>query len=163
MRNRYGRLAAIARMTAAVAVTLAIATPASAQFGGLKKKLKGAAAQEGASKAAGAAGVTPEAAAGATEAGGGGGTVVLTEDVVARLLTGLKAGQAARAAALKEDTPYGRYKKAEAALVQRAGRQDGGRPGQGEPAARRRLPGLGDGHAGSELRGEAARPAREVL
>ncbi len=60
MRNRYG-LGGIARAAAIAVVALAITTPASAQFGGLKKKLKGAAAQEGASKAAGAAGVTPEA------------------------------------------------------------------------------------------------------
>jgi hypothetical protein len=120
MRNRYGRLTSLARITAFVAVALAIGTPASAQFGGLKKKLKGAAAQEGATKAAGAAGVTPETPAGAAEAagaGGGGGTVVLTEDVVSRLLTGLKAGQASREAAKKEDTPYGRYLRAQAAFA----------------------------------------------
>ena len=41
--------------------------------------------------------------------------MVLTEDVIARLIAGLKAGQAERDAADKEDTPYGRYKQAQAA------------------------------------------------
>jgi hypothetical protein len=121
MRNQ-SRSGGIGRAAVIAVIALAIATPASAQFGGLKKKLKGAAAQEGATKAAGAAGVTPEAPAEATDAGGpgaaGGGTIVLTEDVVSRLLTGLKAGQAERAAAAKEDTPYGRYKKAAAAYAE---------------------------------------------
>jgi hypothetical protein len=121
MRNRYG-LGGIARAAVLAVVALAITTPASAQFGGLKKKLKGAAAQEGASKAAGAAGVTPETPADAADAGGpagaGGGTIVLTEDVVGQLIAGLKAGQAARAAASKEDSPYGRYRKAEAAYAE---------------------------------------------
>jgi hypothetical protein len=36
---------------------------------------------------------------------------------VSQLLAGLKAGQAERQAAAKEDTPYGRYKKAEAAYA----------------------------------------------
>jgi hypothetical protein len=120
MRNRYG-LGGIARAAAIVVVALAITTPASAQFGGLKKKLKGAAAQEGASKAPGAAGVTPEAPAEVADVGGpagGGGTIVLTEDVVGKLIAGLKAGQATRAAAAKEDSPYGRYKKAEAAYAE---------------------------------------------
>jgi hypothetical protein len=121
MRNRYG-LGGISRAAAIAVVALAITTPASAQFGGLKKKLKGAAAQEGGSKAAGAAGVTPdtpaEAADAGAPAGAGGGTIVLTEDVVGKLIAGLKAGQAARAAASKEDTPYGRYKRAEAAYAE---------------------------------------------
>jgi hypothetical protein len=122
MRNRYG-LGGIVRVAVTAVVALAITTPASAQFGGLKKKLKGTAAQEGATKAAGAAGVTPETPAEATDAGGpgaagGGGTIVLTEDVVSRLLAGLKAGQVERAAAAKSDSPYGRYKKAEAAYAE---------------------------------------------
>jgi hypothetical protein len=118
MRNPCERLAAVARLALAALVALAIATPASAQFGGLKKKLKDAAAQEGASKAATAAGAPSENPAEAADAGapaGGGGTIVLTEDVVGRLLAGLKAGEAERQAAAKEDTPYGRYQKAQAA------------------------------------------------
>jgi hypothetical protein len=39
MRNRYG-LGGIARAAAIAVVALAITTPASAQLGGLKKKLK---------------------------------------------------------------------------------------------------------------------------
>ncbi len=120
MRNRYG-LGGITLAAGIAVIALAITTPASAQFGGLKKKLKGAAAQEGASKAAGAAGVTPETPPGAADAGAGGGTggtIVLTEDEVGRLLAGLKAGQAERDAAEKEDSPYGRYKKAEAAYAE---------------------------------------------
>jgi hypothetical protein len=97
MQKRFSR----GRVMAIALVALAIGTPASAQFGGLKKKLKGTAAQEGANKAAESAG----------------GTIVLTEDVVARLIAGLKAGRAERDAAAKEDTPFGRYKKAEAAFA----------------------------------------------
>ena len=100
MQKRFSRTG-IGRVMAIALVALAIGTPASAQFGGLKKKLKGTAAQEGANKAAESAG----------------GTIVLTEDVVARLIAGLKAGGAERDAAAKEDTPFGRYKKAEAAFA----------------------------------------------
>jgi hypothetical protein len=104
MRNSYRRVAAIARTAAFAAVALGIATPAAAQFGGLKKKLKAATAPE----------VTkPEAPA--QPAGGDGGMVVLTADVVDQLLAGLKAGEADRQAASKEDTPYGRYMRAQAA------------------------------------------------
>ena len=74
---------------------LAIATPASAQFGGLKKKIKPTA--------------NKQAAAPADQ----GGMIILTNDVVDQLLTGLKAGQAERDAATREDTPYGRFKKAD--------------------------------------------------
>jgi hypothetical protein len=119
MRNPCERLAAVARLALAALVALAIATPASPQFGGLKKKLKGAAAQEGASKAAtaGAPSETPAQTADARATGGGGGTIVLTDDVVGRLLAGLRAGEAERQAAAKEDSPYGRRRKAEAAYA----------------------------------------------
>jgi hypothetical protein len=80
-----------------------LATPASAQFSGLKKKLK-------------PAGQEPAAAQNA-KAGAPGGMVVLTEDVVSRLITGLKAGETVRKATAKESTPYGSYKKAEAAYA----------------------------------------------
>jgi hypothetical protein len=114
MRSPYRRLVAIARLTVATLVALAIATPASAQFGGLKKKLKPKVGQEGSSRASDKDYEPPteDAAAGAP-----GGTIVLTEDVVSQLLAGLKAGQVEREAASKEDTPYGRYKKAEAAYA----------------------------------------------
>jgi hypothetical protein len=104
-------LVGITRLAVATLVALAIATPATAQFGGLKKRVKAKTGQEDTSRAAGA---PAEAAAPA----GQGGTIVLTEDVVSQLLAGLKAGQAERDAAAKEDTPYGRYKKAEVAYAE---------------------------------------------
>jgi hypothetical protein len=106
MRNSYRRAAAIARAAVVAVVTLGIATPAAAQFGGLKKKLKAATAPEAA-----------KAEAPAEPAGGDGGMVVLTADVVDHLLAGLKAGEADRQAAAKEDTPYGRYMRAQAAYA----------------------------------------------
>ena len=113
MRSVHWRLAAISRLTVATLALLAVASPASAQYGSLKKHVKGKATEEGASKAADAAtGNGNEAAAAQQPAAGG--TVVLTPDVVDRLLTGLKAGQAERAAAAKENTPYGGYEKAKA-------------------------------------------------
>ena len=121
MRSPHGRVASILRVAAVAVLALSITTPAWAQFGGLKKKLKAQAGQEGVSKAAGAAtGASPEAAEATEAAAPGedrGGVVVLSEDVVNRLLAGLQAGQAERAAGAKEDTPYGRYKKAEAAYA----------------------------------------------
>jgi hypothetical protein len=97
MQSPHRRLAAIATLAVATFVSFTLATPAAAQFGGLKKKIKPA--------------VTQEAAAPANQ----GGTVVFTDEVVNQLLTGLTAGQAEREAAMKEDTPYGRFKKADAA------------------------------------------------
>ena len=90
---------------------LVLATPASAQFGGLQKKIKKAAGQED-SRAEAAA---PNAN---TAAPAQGGTIVLTAEVVSQLLTGLKAGQAERDAAAKEDTPYGRYTRAKKAYAE---------------------------------------------
>jgi hypothetical protein len=98
MRNLFGRLVFLARVAAVVAFVLAAATPASAQFGGLKKKLKAEAAPETAEPAGG-------------DAGGGTGTVVLTPDVVERLVAGLKAGEVERQAAAKANTPYGTYQR----------------------------------------------------
>jgi hypothetical protein len=102
----------IARLAAIAFIALAIATPGSAQFGGLKKKIKKASGQEDQSRA------DAKAAGAPADPAGQGGTVVLTSDVVAQLLTGLKAGKAERAAAAKEDTPYGRFKKAEIAYTE---------------------------------------------
>lgn len=97
----------ISRTVAIAAVVLALATPASAQFGALKKKLKAEAAAKAVS--------TVETDATAEPAGAGdGGTLVLTADVLDRLVTGLKAGEAERELATKEDTPYGRYQRARA-------------------------------------------------
>jgi hypothetical protein len=104
----------IARLAVTLLAALVLATPASAQFGGLKKRVKAKAGQEAVSKATGAP--TDAPAAGAAP-GDPGGMIVLTPDVVKQLLAGLKAGQAERLAATKADTPYGRYKKAEAAYA----------------------------------------------
>jgi hypothetical protein len=114
MRSSCGRLATLGRLGVVTLVALALATPASAQFGGLKKRLKGKAAEEGAARGVEAAGGAPAE----TDPGANGGTVVLTPDVVNQLLGGLKAGQAEREAAAREDTPYGGYKKAEAAYAE---------------------------------------------
>ena len=104
----------IARLAVIALAALAIATPASAQFGGLKKKAKATAEKEAVSKAADEVGVP------ATEGGGPadrGGMIVLTKDVVNQLIAGLKAGQAVRDAAAQEDTPFGRYQKARTAFT----------------------------------------------
>lgn len=95
------RLAASVPLALATFVALAIATPASAQFGGLKKKVKKTANQEV-----------------AAPADQDGGMIVLTEDVVNQLITGLKAGQVERKAASDADTPYGRHNRAETAYAE---------------------------------------------
>jgi hypothetical protein len=130
MRTGSRRLAAIARVATVAAVALTLATPASAQFGGLKKKLKAAAAQEGVEK------VAPEAAAPAANAdapavnapaanapapgrnAATGGTLVLDDEVIERLVTGLKAAEAEKQAAKTADTPYGRHTRAVAAYAE---------------------------------------------
>ena len=111
MRSPHVQFAAIVSLAIAAFTSLTIATPASAQFGGLKKKIKPAAAQA--------------AAAPADQ----GGIIVLTDDVVNQLLTGLKAGQAERDAAMKEDTPYGRFKKADAAYEAAKPKCEAAQPG----------------------------------
>jgi hypothetical protein len=110
------RLGSLCRCATFALAALVLATPGSAQFGGLKKRLKGKAAEEGVSRAAGKAS-TDEAGA-ATPAAQGGGTIVLTSDVVSQLLVALKAGQAERDAAAQEDTPYGRYQRAQRAYTE---------------------------------------------
>lgn len=105
----------IARLAVLTLAAIAIATPASAQFGGLNKKLKPKAGQESTSRAAGRA---PDALTEASDPAAQGGTIVLTEEVVNQLLAGLNAGRAERAAAAREDTPYGRYKKREIAYAE---------------------------------------------
>ncbi|MEO8089121.1 MAG: hypothetical protein ABI703_02360 [Gemmatimonadales bacterium] len=102
----------IARLAVIALAALAIATPASAQFGGLKKKVKAKAGQEAVSKAAGEVSAPLAEDAGPADRGG---MIVLTKEVVNQLLAGLKAGQVEREAAAKEDTPFGRYTKAKAA------------------------------------------------
>jgi len=102
----------IARLAVAALVALAIASPASAQFGGLKKHLKGKAVEKGVTQATGEASDAPAAR------GANGGTIVLTDEVVGQLLAGLQAGRAEREAAAMEDTPYGQYQKGAAAYAE---------------------------------------------
>jgi len=96
-------------MLAIACLTLALATPAAAQFGGLKKKAQQAAGADAAKKA----GDPPAEQKGAAPAptGGRGGTeaVVLDDQLDDQYIAGLKAGQAEREAAKKENTPYGQY------------------------------------------------------
>ena len=99
MLSSSGRLAIGARFAVVALAAFAITTPATAQFGGLRKKIKPPVKQETAT------------AAPNTD----GGMVVLTSDVVDQLLTGLEAGRAERDAAIKEDTPYGRFKRGQTA------------------------------------------------
>jgi hypothetical protein len=102
------RLVVGARLLPAALLTLALATPAAAQFGGLKKKIKAAAGAETGAKGADSTAARAGGAAAPT-GGGGGGAVVLDEQVVGQLIAGLKAGQAEREAAKKENNSYGRY------------------------------------------------------
>jgi hypothetical protein len=88
------------RLLVAVLVALGVSTPAAAQF----KKLKDAVTKKSDPK--------PEASAPQPPADGG--TVALTPDVVDRLLIGFRAAKAEREKAAKEDTPYGRYVRAQA-------------------------------------------------
>lgn len=133
MRSPYRRLAALARLATITLVAMAVATPASAQFGGLKKKIKAKAVQEAVSEAspetavpddqdgevgattgqAGTAAANPAAPDREPEAG----MIVLTKDVVGRLLAGLRAGKTVRDSAANEDTAHGRYNKAKAAYA----------------------------------------------
>lgn len=138
MRHPNGRSFAIGRIVAVLLLALALATPASAQFGALKKKLKGDTVNKAVDKAVdGAAGgdsaaAPTETGAAASTAGGAGptakavggpkpatpetgGTLVMTPEVVDRLIAGLKAGKAEREKAKTEDTPYGRYNRAKEA------------------------------------------------
>jgi hypothetical protein len=117
------RSIAVAQALALIVTALVVTTPASAQFGGLKKKLKGDATAKAADKAGEAAGADAAKAPEPTAAAAHGApaateqTLVLTPEVVDRLVAGLKAGVAEREAAKKEDTPYGRYHKAAAAYA----------------------------------------------
>lgn len=119
MRNSYGRMDALVRAGACLVVMLGVASPAAAQFGGLKKKLKAAAGQEAASEGAKQTGVSDPRAANAAAAGNAGatgGTVVLTPEVVDQLLAGLKATKAYRDSARTGDNSFGRYNRAIAAF-----------------------------------------------
>lgn len=107
MQNSVRPLTGFARAVVFLVLAAAVAAPAAAQFGGLKKKVKAAA---GASE-------TQEKAAQPAAPAGGGGTIVLTDDVMNRFITGLRAGKAEREAATKEDSPYRRHVRAESTYV----------------------------------------------
>jgi hypothetical protein len=100
------RFLSFTRLLPAALLMLALATPAAAQFGGLKKKIKAAAGDEakGEDSTRGKDGAAPPAGG-----GGGGGVVALDDKVVGQLIAGLKAAQAEREAAKKEDNSYSRY------------------------------------------------------
>jgi hypothetical protein len=116
MRNTHERAGALLRAVTCALLALVITTPATAQFGGLKKKAKAAAGQEAATEAQKSAGVSEAPTGDPAPAGNAaGGTVVLTPDVVDKLVAGLKAAQGVRDAARKENTSYGRYHQALAA------------------------------------------------
>jgi hypothetical protein len=101
MGTSYRRLAVLSRLAMATLPALASATSLSAQVN-LRKPL----GQRGGSDVAG-----ETAAVAAAE------TIVLTKDVVSRLISGLKAGRAERQRAEQEDTPYGRYQRAQTAYT----------------------------------------------
>jgi len=111
MRSSLRRSAACASFVALAFGMAATPNVASAQFGGLRKKIKPPATQEAAAPA------------------NAGGTIVLTQDVVTQLLTGLRAGKAERDSALNEDTSYGRYKKAEIAYAEAKPKCEAAQPG----------------------------------
>ncbi len=93
--------AALTRLGAATLLAITTATSTSAQVN-LRRPLS----QRGGSHVA-----SETAPVAATE------TIVLTKEVVSRLITGLKAGQAERQRAEQEDTPYGRYQRGKAAYA----------------------------------------------
>lgn len=112
MLSSSGRLAMSARHAVVAITACTLATPAAAQFGGLRKKIKSPVKQEA-------------AAAPAND----GGLIVLTGEVVDKLLIGLQAGQAERKAAVNEDTPYGRFKRGQSAYEQAKPKCEAAQPG----------------------------------
>ena len=108
MGTSYRRLAALTRLAAAALPALATATSLSAQINvrkPLDQRGKWEVADEREPRDDGRKPVA------ATE------TIVLTKDVLSRLITGLKSGQAERQRAEQEDTPYGRYQRAQTAYA----------------------------------------------
>lgn len=111
------RLVCIVRALAVVCLALTLATPAAAQFGGLKKKAQQAAGAEAAKTVGDTTAAQHGAAPAPAQGEGGGGTeaVALDDQIVDQFIAGLKAGKAERETAKKEDTPYGRYNRDAAA------------------------------------------------
>jgi hypothetical protein len=95
----------LARILAVALLALAAATPAAAQFG-IKKKLPPVPGAEKAKPAA------------APAAAGGGGTLVLDDEVIERMIKGMRAAKAYREDAAKANTPYGRHMQAKAAYAE---------------------------------------------
>ena len=92
----------VVRILAVALLAIALATPAAAQFD-VKKKVK---SMTGAEKAKPAA------------ATGGGGMLVLDDEVIERIIKGMRAAQAYREDAAKANTPYGRHMQAKAAYAE---------------------------------------------
>lgn len=115
MRNPNRRSAGIGRVLALVLLALIAASPAWAQFGAIKKALKGKAADKAVETAAPESPAPQETGAAAPAGGGDNSTVVLNAEALDRLLAGYKAAQAEREKAAKEDTPNSRYLRAKAA------------------------------------------------
>jgi hypothetical protein len=95
----------LARILAVALLALAAVTPAAAQFG-IKKKLPSVPGTEKGQPAA------------APAAPGGGGTLVLDDEVIERMIKGLRAAKAYREDAAKANTPYGRHMQAKAAYAE---------------------------------------------
>ena len=93
----------LARILAGALLAFAAATPAAAQFD-VKKKVKSVTGAEKAKPAA-----TPAAA---------GGTLVLDDEVIERIIKGMRAAKAYREEAAKANTPYGRHMQAKAAYAE---------------------------------------------
>ena len=92
------------RTFALVLLSLTVAVPASAQFK-IPKKVKDVTGAE-------------KAATTSAPAATGGGTLVLDDNVVDRMIKGMRAAEAYRKDAAKANTPYGRHMQAKAAYVE---------------------------------------------
>ena len=103
----------LVRILAVALLAFAAATPAAAQFD-VKKKLP---------KVPGTEKGKPAAAPAAT---GGGGTLVLDDEVIERIIKGMRAAKAYREDAAKANTPYGRHLQAKAAYAEAKPKCDAG-------------------------------------
>jgi hypothetical protein len=101
----------VARIFAVSFLTIVMVTPAAAQFD-VKKKLP---------KVPGA-----KPAAAPAAATGGGGALVLDDEVIERLIKGMRAAKAYREDAKKANTPYGRHLQAKAAYAEAKSKCDAG-------------------------------------
>ncbi|HEY7482542.1 MAG TPA: hypothetical protein VH680_18660 [Gemmatimonadales bacterium] len=118
---RHSARLGLARVAMFVVLAAATAAPAAAQIGGLKKKIKAAAGTP-----------EPEKSAQPAAAPAGGGAIVLSDDILNRLIAGLHAGKTERVVAAKEDTPYGRYLRADSAYRAAKAKCDAAAAGYGQ-------------------------------